>query len=368
MLPFAGCINEFIPKDIREESGLLIIDGTITDGESVFTLSRSVGISEKLSEEAMINHAVVTVESNDGARIPAAFGGEGRYTAQTGHLDANLQYRLSVEVDGETFQSEYLSPIITAEIDSVFLTKEGKGAPVLVRLSANGGNGSKYYRWKYRETWEVKAERYADARWNDGPGEEEVIFHTLHTSQNTYYCWGRDSSKTLLLGDTEKLSQNIISQQTIAEIPCNHDKFSILYHIEAEQMQLREAAYRYLSDMQERAERTGDLFSPVLSAGLRGNIRCAGDPERLAIGYIDVSTTTRKDRYVWEREGFYEPPQVELADWGGRLCSDYSWTESHHPPILVYRESTVDVIHCVDCREKEHASKNKPVGWPTEHL
>jgi hypothetical protein len=217
----------------------------------------------------------------------------------------------------------------------------------------------------YNETWEVKADFYANARW--GPGGT-VIFHSMYTSENTYYCWGRDSSKTLLLGDTEKLSQNIISRQKIAEIPCDHDKLSLLYHIEARQMQLREAAYRYFSDMQERIERTGDLFSPILTTGLRGNIRCTNDPERLVIGYVEVATTTQKDIYVWEKEGFYEVPATYWRDLG-RRCDVKEWDLFHRSySIFSYGKSVVYNPDCVDCREREHATKDRPEGWPTEHF
>lgn len=215
LLSLAGCIQEFIPQNIREESGLLIVDGTITNGESVFVLSRSVGLSGELGEEAMINHAEVAVESNDGARIPARCEGKGRYVAPTGELEARLQYRLSVEIDGETYQSEYLSPIFSAGIDSIFPMKEEQHAPVCIYLSSHAAeNSSKYYRWKYREAWEVRAELYATARWNDreseeGEERERVIFHSLYTSENTYYCWGRDSSKVLIIGDTEKARKSL---------------------------------------------------------------------------------------------------------------------------------------------------------------
>jgi hypothetical protein len=269
-----------------------------------------------------------------------------------------------VDVDGEVFQSEYLSPILTAEIDSLFLTKDEKGAPVFVRISTDGGaNGTNYYRWMYNETWEVMADFYANARW--GPNGT-VIFHSMYTSENTYYCWGRDSSKVLLLGDTEKLSQNIVSRQKILEIPCDDDRLSILYHIEARQMQLREAAYRYFADLQERIERTGDLFSPILTAGLRGNIRCAKDPERLVVGYIEVATTTRKDLYVWEREGFYEVPATYWASLA-RRCTPSAWSTNRIFSIFSYKTSVVYDSRCVDCRERAHASKDKPQGWPTEH-
>jgi hypothetical protein len=360
LLVLSGCINEFIPKDIREESGLLIIDGTITNGESVFTLSRSIGISEKLGDGVMINQATVAVESDAGARIPAVSEGNGRYRAQTGSLDANVQYRLSVEVDGDLYQSEYLAPIISAEIDRIFPMKKEKGAPVFICLSSQAPeNSSRFFRWTYRETWEVKAELYANARWNDGAGEGDVIFHSLDTSENTYYCWGRDSSHILILGDTEKLSQNVIAQQKMVEIPCDDDKLSLLYRIEVEQMQVRDEAYRYFADMQQRVERTGDLFSPVLSAGLSGNIRCQNDLERMVVGYIEVASTTRKDLYVQEDGTLYEPP-------GDRCRKAYGWY-GKQLAILTYGVSSAP-YPCVDCREKKHVSKNKPEGWPTDHL
>ena len=359
LLPLAGCIQEFIPQNIHEESGMLVVDGTITNGESVFTLSRSVGISEELGGEVWVDGAVVTVEADDGRTFPARPAGNGRYVAQTGELDMNVAYRLSFVVDNESYQSEYLYPVPTAEIDSLFLIKERKGEPVAIYLSTDGKDGSKYYRWTYRETWEVKSELYATARW--GPGGS-VIFHSLNTSENTYYCWGRDSSKNLILGDTKQLSQNIVAQQKLSEIPCDHDKLSILYHIEAEQMQIRAAAYQYYADLQERIERTGDLCSPILSAGLRGNIRSLNNPQQMVVGYIEVSTTTRKDLYVWERnEDFYEPP--------ARLnCNTRGWINRTSYPILSYGESNVDNNNCVDCRTKEKASKDKPAGWPTGHL
>jgi hypothetical protein len=365
LLALAGCIQEFIPQNIREESGWLIVDGTITNGESVFVLSRSVGLSEELGEEVWIDGALVTVETGDGSAFPAHPAGRGRYVAQTGDLDMHVPYRLSFVVDDESYQSEYLYPVPTAGIDSIFLVKERKGDPLVIYLSADGQDGSKFYRWKYRETWEVRAELYATARW--GP-EGSVIFHSLNTPENTYYCWGRDSSKTLLLGNTEKLSQNIVSQQKMVEIPCDHDKLSILYHFEAEQMQLRAAAYRYFADLQEKVERTGDLFSPILGAGLRGNIRCADDPGRMVFGYVEVAASTRKDVYIWESEGFYEPfIYITGMDQGkGNPCY-VSNPPRLNDPIYVYGESST-LLKCVDCRTKENASKDKPAGWPTEHL
>jgi hypothetical protein len=362
LLALAGCIDEFVPAGTPQQRGLLVVDGTITNGRSVFTLSRSVGISEELSGEVMISDATVVIETDDGNTIPAYPAGEGKYVAQTGELDANRQYRLSFTTGGEHYQSEYLTPIFTAEIDSLYPVKEGEGAPVVICLSTHDAqDNSKYYRWLYRETWEVKAELYANARWAN-TNRDSVIYHSLQTSENTYYCWGRDSSKTLILGDAGKLSQNVITGQKMVTIPSDHDKLSILYHIEAEQRQIREAAYRYFLEMQRNVERTGSIFSPILTAGMRGNVRCTDDPDRMIIGYVEVSSTTHKDRYVWEK--FYEPPKLRC------LFPFYGWAIY----VYFYDPVTDETIleeappSCVDCRTKENASKNRPEGWPTEHL
>ena len=43
LLSLAACVTDFTPE-VEGVSGILVVDGTITDGESVFRLSRSVSI------------------------------------------------------------------------------------------------------------------------------------------------------------------------------------------------------------------------------------------------------------------------------------------------------------------------------------
>jgi len=354
----SGCISEYIPTGLDSVRGILVVDGAITDGESVFALRRSVAMTDTLTGAETVDNATVFVETNDGERIPAEFRGSGIYAAQTGVLDVAKEYRLRMTVDGEDYVSGFLSPLITPPIDSISFNKERLGDPVIVSVSTHDPDDiSPYYRWTYRETWEVQAQLYANARW--GP-DGSIIWHSLSSSENTYYCWGRDSSKMIFLATADKMRENVISQQTLVEIPCSHDKLSILYHIEVTQMHIRTEAYEYFSDMQQSVERTGDLFSPVLTTAIRGNIRCENDPERQIIGYIEVATATQMDRYFWEKDnlGIYEKV------W--ETCEEYSAT-NETSAILTY-PSLRAPLRCVDCRTKENAGKNKPQDWPTDHL
>lgn len=64
LLSLAACITDFTPE-VKGVSGILVVDGTITDGESVFHLSRSVGITDDIRSADTITNAEVSVERSD---------------------------------------------------------------------------------------------------------------------------------------------------------------------------------------------------------------------------------------------------------------------------------------------------------------
>ena len=61
LLSLAACVTDFTPE-VKGVSGILVVDGTITDGESVFRLSRSVGITDDIRSADTITNAEVSVE------------------------------------------------------------------------------------------------------------------------------------------------------------------------------------------------------------------------------------------------------------------------------------------------------------------
>lgn len=357
---YFGCITEFEPKNIEEVRDLLIIDGSITNGESSIVLRYSVGLSESLLGNEYINGASVYVETDAGDIFEARPETRGTYIIPTGDLDTNKQYRLNVKYNGEHYQSTFLTPLITPEIDSISALKKGPGETVYMCVNTHDPNNqSRYYRWSYEEDWEVQAELYANVRLENG----EMIEHDLSTSENTYYCWRRDSSKILLLGSTEKLSENLVSNKRLIGIDPANDRLSALYRIAVKQMLLRKEAYDYMSNLQKNIEQTGNIFTPIPSE-MNGNISCITNPDLPIIGYIEVATTTQKDRYYPANSGLYEAPN--------RHCFFEVTTDPDFaPPVYAYFEYYSDYesyapIKCVDCRVK--GSKLRPENWPNNHF
>jgi len=353
-----ACISDFTPE-VKGVSGILIVDGTITNGESVIRLSRSVGIADTLQGNSVISNASMYVERSDGALFNARNGGNGNYHIEMGELDPDLEYRLDFSIGDKRYQSSFLKPIHTEEIGSLSYHKDGIGKPIEVYLSCNGGNHtSLYYRWSYRETWELHAPLFASQGYVNG----KITNFDLLTANNTYYCWGRDSSKSLLLETTKELKENVVERKKLYEIPCSDEKLSMLYHVEVFQMQLREEAYNYFRIMQDEIERTGGLFNLVMSAGDNGNVYCLSDPDERIIGYIEVTNTKKKAMYIPNTlYDIYEPPK------------EYCWIredgkQTLQLPWVNYWEGTYATWNCVDCREHYNATKNKPSWWPTDHL
>lgn len=350
-----GCISDFVPE-VEGIPGILVVDGMIVNEESVFKLSRSVGISDLLRDKEVITNAMMYVERSDGTLFEARHEGEGTYCVRTGDLVPGLEYRLCFSIGDREYQSSYLSPIQTVEIDSLSYRK-GNNSLVEIYVTSDGGKETpRYYRWSYNETWEVKARLQATHYYENGILTES----NLQTSHNSYYCWGRDSSKILLLGTTKELSENILLNKKLYEIPCTDQKLSVLYHVEVSQTQLREEAYNYFRFMQDEIERTGGLFNLVMSAGDNGNIYSLSDPYETVIGYVEVTNTTKKAMYIpWNVYVDNEKPcEVYVTN----SLLELPWVNHRWTPY------TISSWRCVDCRTHYNASKNKPSWWPTDHL
>ena len=94
----------------------------------------------------------------------------------------------------DIYQSEYLSPLIIPEIDSISWQKKGEGEPLYICVTSHDPlDQSPYYRWTYKEDWEFHARYKANAAYIPGKG---IVMFDFKTSNNLYYCWGSDVLKS----------------------------------------------------------------------------------------------------------------------------------------------------------------------------
>jgi hypothetical protein len=361
-----GCITEYELRGIEEVDGILVVDGIITDYESVITLSRSRHLTSddwEWTYEDPIFDARVYVEREDGTRFPAEppninfWGTPARYVINNGKLDPNSRYRLRIEIDefGEmnnmdTFEyfSEFSHPIITPEIDSVFWMKRSPGQPVTIRVATHSPDRQVlFYRWSFREDWEINAD----------------FFH----QDFPFRCWNFAYSRNLLLGSAER---TILGRVTdiIHEMEPQSRRLSVLYRIDVTQNAISKRAYDYFENIRRNTDQTGSIFAPIPSE-LRGNIYSATDPSRYVIGFIEVSTTTQKRLYIARRDGAYERPhswcrvltQAEICEGIEGPCNplDFGYILFENMPG---QPPTFILPDCVDCTY--FGTTQRPHDWP----
>ena len=163
LLCLTGCVSEFNAQLPTSDEELVVVTGEIiANTEVVFSLSKSVPLSEEFPENYRDIEAKIIVTGSDGYQSnPGKALGEGKYQISIGELQNNVSYGVEIEYNGEIYISSPSEPMETPEIDSVSWIQPVKEQPLTIRVSTHGDPGkTQYYMWNYKEDWEIRANGY----------------------------------------------------------------------------------------------------------------------------------------------------------------------------------------------------------------
>ncbi len=375
---FWGCVTEYEAKGIKEEKNILVVEGMITEGESYITLSRSINLTDDNPTSVIyVDNAVVCIESDDGKVVCAnnnAGQRYGRYTLPVGKLNFDRKYRLKIEILEDDYSADctvgtdgllqcpkelieyatpYMSPILTPEIDSVFWTKKSLGQMVNIHVATHSpDNEVLYYRWSYKEDWEIHSDVYSGVDFT-----------------YPFYCWNKENNKNLLIGSAEKTVFGKVTD-IITEMHPSSRKLEVLYRIIVKQNAISKRAYDYYANIKKNTQQTSDIFAPIQSE-LRGNITCHTDPSKPVIGYVDVSTTTEKIRFIYPTERAYEysnRPWSCTEVMKDSLLEWYTFIPEYFVPFYYGYDENLNMRlfyifnQCIDCTK--FGTTIKPEDWP----
>lgn len=364
-LLFSGCVTDYVTNPKYQQNGRLVVEGCITGNADIdFMLGRSVSLSADSVFQPETG-AILQVRCNDGRSFgPAEETEPGRYRIKMGALDPAAQYCVEFSTQGETYQSEYLSPSLSPEIDSIHWNKAGDGKPLEIYVSThNEQQAEGYYMWTFQEDWEFTSNY--EVHWFFNPKTYSFYYERVDPY---FFCWNKDTSKKILIASTEELAENRIVNQTIHSIPCNDLRISFLYCITVEQKALSKKGYQYYKEKRILNEEMGGIFTPQPSE-LKGNILCTTHPEIPVIGFIEVTNTTQKRVFI-EPYGIYEHQLPECTTiyppWDMTFSNMYKI--GYRPVVTVASQPNPEFWVNKACREcTELGTKNKPDFWPNDH-
>ena len=299
-----GCIEPFSPPEVNSDEGYLVIDGFLNAGQDTSRIelrhSQNVNADLPPSFEA---GAKISVQSESGETFGFTEKGKGLYILPPVRVDLTRKYRLSVILKGGSeYLSEYVTVTTTPPIDSISTkVDEPRNGMVFMVNTHDATNKTRFYRWKFEETYEYTAAHYSSL--------VVVGKDIIDRSDNIYTCWRSSSSTNIMLGSTIKLSRDEIKDLPISLVDIATNKLYIKYSLLVKQYGLTREAFEYWTNLSKTTQGTGSLFDPLPSQ-VTGNIRNKADNKELVFGYFSASVETQKRIFVTPRLGHF--PQCEL--------------------------------------------------------
>jgi len=326
-----ACKKLYNPPATSTPGSYLVVEGVINSGNdsTIIKISHTVKLSEKTSVNPELD-AVVTVDGDQNVSYPLVGIGNGRYVSAGLNLNSAHKYRLNVKTAaGKQYLSDYVDVVNSPPIDSISFDLKGSVTGPGLNIYVNThdqNNKARYFRWDYQQTWIIHA------------GFESLYKSTGDTvlkrdlvNDNIYTCWLSDTSSSIVLGSSAKLTQNVILANPITSIASTAEKLGVAYSIIVKQYALTPEAFNFYTNLKKNTEQLGSIFDAQPSE-ISGNIHSVANPAEPVIGYISAGSPSSKRIFIsksqlpfkWVPDNYYSGCEI-VKDERFRLpCCYYS--------------------------------------------
>lgn len=360
MVVCISCLQRYDPPVISLSQSFLVVEGNLDPGgdSTIIRLTRTFKLDDtaRLKKE---DNAQLAVEGRDNTVRVLTPAGNGYYVSPGLGLVIGNEYRLRIRTaNGKEYLSDYVRAKLTPQIDSISWDRNDKG----VSVYANTGdplNDTRYYRWNFDETWEIRSHYYSYYIYENG-----IVRPRNLPEEEVYYCWKYDTSSSISLANSIRLRDDIIYRAPLTFIHTGDDRLSVRYSIQVTQYALDKAAYDFFELMKKNTEKIGSVFSPQPSE-IKGNLHGPDGTDEYVLGYITASTVVKERIFIpgqWRypedcsRHDFRENDTLNIRvnfGNGGYMPYDYD------TQIKAYASSEPE---CVDCRRRG-GYLTKPSFW-----
>ncbi|HYW94205.1 MAG TPA: DUF4249 domain-containing protein, partial [Bacteroidales bacterium] len=215
IISLQACIEPFNP-DISKYDDVLVVDATLTNESpaAVVKLTRSFPYNSNISKAE--TGAMVIISDENGTTYTLQEVSDGLYQSDESLKPVTgRNYNVHIVTsDGSEFESDYETMLQAAPIDSLYYNilinnprQQGSGQNG-VEISVDSNNPddtfSRYYKWTWKETWEIRPPY-------PYPAEQKS-------------CWQSQSSAGIHIETTENLVSNDINHKNLFFISTNQNK------------------------------------------------------------------------------------------------------------------------------------------------
>ena len=374
-----GCQKPYLPHIVAVPSNYLVVEGVINTGSdsTSIRLSRTVQLSSTAQVKPELG-ATVTVTTDAGGNYPLSSTGKGYYTGPGLNVNSSAKYGLKIVTsDGKVYQSDMVVAKNSPPIDSVYFRIQSDGIKIYADTHDPSHN-STYYRWDYKETYEIHTAFYSYVYLSQIPVDTVLIRN--YTDQ-IYDCWLSNLSTGIVLNSSAKLTQDVIANNEIASIGATSEKLRVRYSILVKQYALTPDAFHYYEQLKKNTEQLGSIFDAQPSE-LPGNIHCVTNPGEAVIGYITAGSPTQRRIFIgnnvlpaWQAVTPYDGCMMDTAYFkkavGAGFVNEvqlYIYTQEQTPIFAIVPPGSTQAIgyaasspECVDCTLR--GTNKQPDFW-----
>jgi len=371
----ASCIFDF-ETDIAG-AGYLVIEGDIIPkGLTEVTVSMTESL-KYVGEQKVFRAERVYVETESGKVFEGSSNNDNTYDVNTKDLPLDERCRLVVKY-GDEYVSDWLTPLVTPQIDSLSYAVEGNR--LNVRVTTHSSDGNCYYMWNAHELWEYHSELWAYYYYNPGFTYRDDKVLPFENGVNTYYCWDEDDVTDLMTFSTESMSENRIVNLNLFSKGKHDKKISYIYSVDVAQKSISKEAYLYFQNIEKNSDDVGGLFSPQPSE-MRGNITNLQHPDEMVLGFVSAVVPSSERLFIYNSDTRFYVSETRSEDIEKILADHSMWRSLYQSGYFVYnvednQMQTYPVSptgskyewverRCVDCTFFG-GTKNKPEWWPNQ--
>ncbi|HUB61176.1 MAG TPA: DUF4249 domain-containing protein [Puia sp.] len=288
------CVQPYVSPYKSPPTGYLVVEGYISaNTPTQYKLTRTVQLSGNYGIP-VVTGAAVQVVGSDSSQYALPEQGNGVYGNTTLNLNPALQYRLQIQTpNGESYQSDFVPLKPSPPIDSInWVYSADSGVNIYINTH-DPNNSTRYYQWSYDQTWEYDMPEISYLIYDD---TNNTVVPRL-PGQEVNRCWVNSPSTNLLIDNTNKLSQDVVYQFPLVNIPIGSQQLMVLYSLQVTQYALTAAGYNFLYLMQQNTEALGSIFDAQPTEVI-GNIHCLNNPAEQVIGYISAGTVQQERFWI----------------------------------------------------------------------
>ncbi len=281
----------------------LVVEATITN--EMKRQEIKVSKTYRLEEEGptLISDANVTVTDDIGNSYDFTFE-DGKYLSNTEFQAVHgRSYSLNITTaEGRSYSSTTETLTTASPITNVTATSEvvNNEKGVQIRVSSYDPTGtSKYYRYRYDETYKIIAPMWAD--------KFVMLSHDLQVGYSIYdyiqihprtteaqVCFSTQSSDKIIVATTSDLSEDRIDNFPVRFISAKDPIIMHRYSINVVQYVQSFASYTFYKTLAQMAGTGGNILSQNQPGFFSGNIFSDNNPDEKVIGFFEVSSVSEQ--------------------------------------------------------------------------